>query len=682
MADDMRRLLRPKTIAVVGGGAWGRSVIDQCHKAGFAGHLWHVHPRSKGAYPNLSALPAAPDAVFLGINAEASIEAVGILSQMGAGGVICFASGYAEAAAETGGAADRQSALVKAAGDMPILGPNCYGILNMVDRAVIWPDQHGCLPVDTGVALVTQSSNIAINLTMQARGLPIAYVVTAGNQAQQDLARIGIHLLDDPRVTALGLHIEGIKDLRAVEALAKRAHDLGKGIIALKVGASAQAQTATMSHTASLAGAQAGASALFKRLGIGQVHSLEGLLEALKVLHISGPLCTGHLASMSCSGGEAALVADSFDGTPLKFPPLCQDQAIALRTALGPKVALANPLDYHTYSWADAPAMAATFAAMMKGALDLGLLVLDFPRPDRCDGADWNAAIIAVEMAMAQSGKPIAILATLPDGLPEVRAQELTAKGIIALSGLPAAVDALVAAHQVTAPSQVPVTIYRLTGLAKMVDEATAKRALRVLGLDSPQHWVGSWGEVAAGKSDCTSWTAPNSDTALNLPLVVKGTGQAHKSDCDAVKLNLTTQAQITAAAQAIGGTILIEEQITEPGVELLVGVTLDPVHGVMLTLGAGGTLTELWDDTATILLPATPDEICTAARSLRIAPRLMGYRGSAPCDLKALVAAVQAIASYVEQNAPRVAEVEVNPLLLTPTRAIALDALIKEVPQ
>ncbi|WP_341368611.1 CoA-binding protein [Yoonia sp. BS5-3] len=305
------RLLRPKSILVVGGGTWGRDMLLQCQKIGFAGGLWVVHPtkdKIAGLRPfrSLAELPGVPDAVFVGVNRKATIDVVRDLAGMGAGGAICFASGFREAAGEDAGGAHLQAELLAAAGDMPIIGPNCYGLLNYVDGATLWPDQHGGVRVDKGVALITQSSNIAINLTMQKRGLPIAYVVTVGNQAQTGFAEIGMALLDDPNVTALGLHIEGVGDLRAFEKLAAMAREKGKPIVALKVGTSQQARTAAVSHTASLAGSDAGARALFARLGIGQATSLSGLLEALKLLHVCGPLPSAQIASMSCSGARPA----------------------------------------------------------------------------------------------------------------------------------------------------------------------------------------------------------------------------------------------------------------------------------------------------------------------------------------------------------------------------------------
>ncbi|WP_397544300.1 CoA-binding protein, partial [Roseovarius salis] len=288
---DISRLLQPKSIAVVGGGAWCASVIEQCRKTGFAGPVWPVHPRRSelggvATFPGLADLPGVPDAVFIGVNRHATIETVRELRDMGAGGAVCFASGFREAQAETGDGDSLQHALLDAAGEMPIIGPNCYGFINYLDGALLWPDQHGGQRADRGVAVLTQSSNMAINVTMQTRGLPLAYVATAGNQAQLGLAEIGTALLDDDRVTALGLHIEGVGDLRAFEAMAARARALGKPIVALKAGRSAAAQAAAVSHTASLTGSDAGARAHLYRLGISQVEAHPEQQETINLLHL------------------------------------------------------------------------------------------------------------------------------------------------------------------------------------------------------------------------------------------------------------------------------------------------------------------------------------------------------------------------------------------------------------
>ncbi|RZV99276.1 MAG: CoA-binding protein, partial [Rhodobacteraceae bacterium] len=230
---DLARLLSPRSIAVFGGG-WARKVIEECDRLGYEGEVWPVHPgkaeiAGKRAYASVADLPGAPDAAFVGVNRHATLEVVRDLAARGAGGAVLFASGFSE----TGDGALTE-ALLDAAGGMPVLGPNCYGFVNALDGAVIWPDQQGCARVEKGVAILSQSSNIAITLTMQRRGLPVAFVVCLGNAAQVGLAGLAEALLADDRVTALGLYVEGIGDAGAFADVVARARRAGKGVVALK----------------------------------------------------------------------------------------------------------------------------------------------------------------------------------------------------------------------------------------------------------------------------------------------------------------------------------------------------------------------------------------------------------------------------------------------------------------
>ncbi len=670
---SLNRLFRPKTIAVVGGGAWCRLVIEQCQKMGFDGVIWPVHPKAEElaglpVYRDIASLPGAPDATFVGVNRFATIEVVRDLAAREAGGAVCFASGFLEAQAEDAEGADLQVQLLEAAGDMPILGPNCYGFINYLDGALLWPDQHGGKRVEKGVALITQSSNIAINLTMQMRGLPIAYVVAAGNQAQSGIAEIGEALLEDDRVTALGLHIEGFGDLRAFEALAAKARALGKPIIALKVGKSAEAQAATISHTASLAGGDAGASALLARLGIPRLEDLPAFLETLKLLHVTGPLASNRLASISCSGGEASLAADTAHGLPVVFPPLNDSQSTNLRAALGPMVALANPLDYHTYIWRDTEAMIRAFSAMMDPSLAMTLLVVDFPRGDRCSASDWDCAIDAAIGTHQATGGNVAMVATLPELLPEAVAEQLMAAGVVPFCGLREALTACAAASLPQRDLAVPLLLPTPTVEPSLIPEAEAKLRLSDYGLRVPQSiQAKSPGAARAAAAD------------IGFPVVLKGEGIAHKSEAGAVVLGLTTGSDVsTAASQMPAQRFLVEEMVSGAVAELLIGVVKDPAHGFVLTLAAGGTLTELLQDSASLLLPASDASIEAALEGLKIAPLLAGFRGRPAANRAAILAAIKAVQAYVLAEAEGLEEIEINPLLCTPDDAVAADALMR----
>lgn len=672
MTRDLSRLIHPKSIAVIGGGAWCTEVIRQTQKIGFEGDIWPVHPTARTvlehpAYANVTDLPSAPDATFIGINRHATVQAVKDLAQLGAGGAVCFASGFSEAAAEDTSANDLQSDLVTAAGDMPILGPNCYGLINALDGAAIWPDQHGCTRVDSGVALLTQSSNIAINLTNQQRGLPIAYVATCGNMAQLSQAEIATAFLDDPRVTTLGLHIEGFTNLRAWETLAAKAHRKAIPVVVLKVGASNEAQAATVSHTASLAGSDAGAAALIKRLGFARVHDLPVFLETLKLLHFSGPLSSPTISSISCSGGEASLMADTAQTSGVTFPPLTSIQRHALTETLGPMVALANPLDYHTHIWRDAKAMASAWAAMMTNEVGLTFSVVDYPPENK---SDWDCATDAAIAAQKATGRPMAVVATLPELLPPDVTQTLIDGGVVPMHGLREAVTAAAATTQITAPDPTPLALPCTLppSMAKILSEHDAKAALAAHGLAVPHSVVVHDPDDLTGAAE-----------KLAAPFVLKGQGIAHKTEAGAVHLNLTDKDLPVAAAAMPTDSFLIEEMVNDGIVELLIGVTRDPAHGFVLTLAAGGILTEMMSDSTSLLMPASDACLRVALDSLKIAPLLQGYRGAPPANINAILQAINALQAYVLANLGSLQEAEINPLICTPTRAVAADALIQK---
>ncbi|MBY6066257.1 acetate--CoA ligase family protein [Leisingera aquaemixtae] len=671
--QSLNRLFRPKTIAVIGGGAWCRLVIEQCQKMGFQGIIWPVHPKAEEvaglpAYKDADSLPEAPDAAFIGVNRFATIEVVRALSARGAGGAVCFASGFLEAAAEDAEGADLQAQLLEAAGEMPFLGPNCYGFINYLDGALLWPDQHGGQRAEKGVALVTQSSNIAINLTMQKRGLPLAYVVTAGNQAQSGIAAIGEALLEDDRVTALGLHIEGFGDLRAFEALAARARELGKPVIALKVGKSAEAQAATVSHTASLAGGDAGAGALLSRLGIPRLDDLPSFLETLKLLHAAGRLPSNRIATISCSGGEASLAADTGHARKVEFPPLNARQKTDLRDALGPMVALANPLDYHTYIWRDTEAMTKAFSAMMDPQLAMTMLIVDFPRDDRCDASDWECAIQAAIGSRERTGANVGLVATLPELLPEDVAARLMEAGVVPFCGLSEAVAACEAASLPLPEAPAPLLLPTPVVEPDLVPEAEAKWQLASYGLRTPR-----------SKRAASATNARAVAVDVGFPVVLKGEGVAHKTEAGAVALNLNSGQEVSDAAFNMPAErFLVEEMVTGAVAELLIGVVKDPAHGFVMTLAAGGTLTELMEDSASFLLPASEAEIEAALQSLRVSKLLDGYRGAPAADREAILRAIRAVEAYVMENALGLEEIEINPLLCTPSDAVAADALMR----
>ena len=661
MSRDLSRLLRPRSIAVLGSG-WAANVVGQCAKMGFAGPVWPVHPTRDEvgglpAFSRLADLPAPPDATFIGINRHATVEVVAELAAIGAGGATCFASGFTEA-----GEADLQARLVAAAGPMPILGPNCYGVINYLDGALLWPDQHGGRRVERGVAFVSQSSNIVINLTMQRRALPVAYVACLGNAAQVGLAELAAALLADTRVTALGLYVEGVADAPAFATLAEAARMAGKGIVCLKSGKTEAARSAAASHTASLAGGGAASSAFLRQAGVAEVATLPELVETLKILHVHGPGLGRRLCSVSCSGGEAGLVADLAAPAGIAFPPPSDAQRARLGEILGPIVAVANPLDYHTFIWGDGPRTTDVFTTMLAG-YDAGVFIIDPPRADRCDPAWYQPAMDAIVAAQAATGKPAFPVSSIPENFEEDRAEAMLADGVVAMMGLETALGSLKAAQaRPGLPGWRPVPV-AAAGRLRMLGEAAAKAVLAEAGVPVPR------GASAA--------TLAELDVAgLAPPLALKGMGFAHKTENGAVRLRLGT---LEGQAEMPGATGYLAEEMVEGAVaEVLLGVRRDPVYGVTLTLGMGGVAAELLADTVTLVAPVTGAEIDAALRRLRLWPLLDGYRGRARADTGAVVAAALACQALM-LDGPRLAEIEINPLMVRERGAVAVDAVIWE---
>ena len=678
---SLKRLLQPHSIAVFGGRE-AREVVRQCRRMEFAGDIWPVHPSAGEVegyrcFSSVEELPSSPDASFIGVNRRTTVDIVRSLSQKGAGGAVCYASGFKEVS----DGEDLNDALIESAGGMPILGPNCYGVINYLDGALLWPDQHGGRRVDRGVALLTQSSNIGINLTMQARGLPLAYLIALGNQAQTDLATVLETLVEDDRVSAIGLYIEGFPDVRELEKVMGRARERRIPVVAVKSGVSAQGANITRSHTASMAGSDEAANALLKRLGIARVQDLDTLVESLKLLHVHGPLKGNRLCSMSCSGGEASLMADTAIGRDVVFPELTSEQHDSVRATVHDLVSVSNPLDYHTFAWNKEEDLFGTYSAMLACGFDLSMLVLDFPREDRCNLETWDPAVNAITRAVDKTQAPTAVVASLPESLPEKIATDLIGMGVAPLCGIRQALDAAQAASQIGAAWRRPLFEKALPGPGphleqpvENLDEAHAKGEIESFGVGVPR------GERVASID-----ALKNAAQSLTYPLVLKACDAAllHKSDAGAVMVGIEDFDGLVAGAETLFSrypSLLVEEMVTDTVCELIVGVRQDPVIGPWMMIGSGGIYAELLGDTRVTLLPARDDEFATMISSLKIHPLLNGYRGSEAGDVPALLATLQSVSDFVMKRRESLVELEINPLLVRPKGkgVCAVDAVLQ----
>ena len=673
VADQLlSRTLNPRSVALFGASP-AQSVIEQCQKLGFTGQLWPVHPTRESiagveCFESIADLPSAPDVAFVAVNRNATIDVVKQLAKLGAGGAVCYASGFAESGTQSGiSGVDLQQQLVAAAGEMPLLGPNCYGYINALDGVALWPDQHGCKPESFGAAIVSQSGNVGLNLTLQQRGLNLAYMVTVGNQAVAGVEDCLEVFINDSRVTSLGLFIEAIVDPVRFARLAHYAAQRNLRIVALQTGRSEAGALIAASHTASLAGRRRAYEALFARCGVAMVESPTELIETLKLLNQGGALTGNRLVSLSCSGGEASLVADLSEQTSLRFEPFSNEQHQRISATLTELVTVGNPFDYHTFMWGDRVATANTFAEVMNGPQDATLLILDTPPRDDQPSDSWTVAAQSLGDAAAKTNKRGVVVATIPECVTADVREAARSANMTVLQGLQESLAALDVAAWLglNLPGEVPAKVVAPRA-TKLIDEAEAKSMLSRNGVAVPLGARSQRDELVATAN------------RVGYPVTLKGLGLAHKSESGAVRVGITNADQLIAAANAMPKEIsefLVEQTVTNIVAEVLVGVRRDAPVGWLVTLGAGGVFTELWRDTVCLLAPATNAEISEALQKLRIAPLLNGFRGKPAANIDALVELIQKLIGATLNNG--LVEVELNPVLVTPKSAIAVDALM-----
>lgn len=671
----LTRLLNPKSIAFIGGNECAIA-IRRTKELGFTGTIYAVHPKRDelSGVPTLKSpqdIPEAVDAAFIAVKNEPTIEVVRALAAKGCGGAVIYAAGFAET-----GNTELQRKLLEAANGMPLMGPNCYGFVNTLSRAALWPDETGLEPVERGVALITQSGNIACNFTMMMRGLPVAAVFSIGNQVDVGMHDMVETLSADPRISAIGLHVEGLPDVAAFARAAAIARQRKVPIVVLKTGRSEQGAKVAMSHTSSLAGADTLYDALFERYGIARMKSVSAFAETLKFLHNGGPIANSRLVSLSCSGGEAALVADMALERKVSFPPFNAETKPRVAATLNEYVAIDNPLDYHTFIWGQPEKLTATFTEVLKGGFDVGMVILDTPTHPKMKPDSWATTARAMAAASKATGARAAVVASLSEGMPLSLAAELSALGVAPMMGLDDALTAFEAAAFIgrnwarteQPPEMLPPV--KKGSEEHLFSESAAKDMLKTHGLAVPEGIV------------CPAADAVAAAEKLGYPVTLKVSSAAiaHKTEAGGVALNLRTPAEVEDAAKRmakLAPDVLVERMVTGAVAELIIGLTSDPQFGTALVVGAGGILTELLKDSVTLILPTTRSEIERALKTLKVWTLVEGFRGKSG-DAEAVFRAVEAVADFAAANRGLVEEVDVNPLLVLKGGAIAVDALIK----
>jgi len=656
--------------------------------------MWCVSPTRDEMYGqpcfrSIDDLPGAPDAVFLAVPSNRAVDAVAALARLGAGGVVGYTAGFGETGAD--GAALEEE-LVAAAGDMALVGPNCSGILSYAHNAVLWPFDHAGHPPARGIAFISQSGMLGNTITMNRRSVPIAYVISSGNQAMLGVEDYLDVLTEDPMVSAIALYIEGLRDVIRFADAALRAIERDIPIVAFKAGRSNVGAQLTITHTGSSTGSDELYGALFERTGVIRVNSPIQMLETLKLVTVAGVPEGRRLAAFTCSGGDSTMVADAAELVGIDLPQPSKDIANALRDILPPIATVANPLDYTTPLWGNETAVEQAVTVTLQDDFDVALMVQDYPvhdpgrsyQPYLADARSFTRATRAANL-------PAVVCSVLPEDIDEKTREWLIEEGIAPLQGIDAAVVAIAEAAPLgllrkrirdglDPSSRRLVSSGGPVEASETLDEWQGKQLLARCGIPVPDGRLASADDAGLAADE------------LGYPVAVKAVSAAlpHKTEVGAVRLDLRSRSEVERACAEIRqsveacapsawtGSFLIERLIQSTVAEFIVGVRRDSQFGLVLVIGSGGTLVELLADAVSLLLPIDRPMVENAIDQLMAARLLNGFRGRAAGDKRALCDAILAVSTFALREREWLTELDINPLMVTPDSVIAADVLIQ----
>jgi acyl-CoA synthetase (NDP forming) len=672
------RLFNPRSVAVIGASAdpsklTGRP-IDYLKRHGFKGAIYPINPRYQelaglACYPAVDALPASPDVGLVLLGSDRVIDAVRDLARAGTAAAIVLASGFGETGAE---GQRRQHELKEAAGAMRLLGPNTIGLVNVTDRIML--SASGAMELAEfpmgSIALVSQSGGILGSLLSRggARGIGFSKLIATGNEADIEVTDCIEYLLDDPATAIIALYLEGLRAPDRFRALAARAAQVGKPIVAFKVGRSEAGMRSAVSHTGALAGADALYDGLFRQLGVIRATTFADLLDIPAALAPRRALGGRRIAIVTSTGGAATLVADSAGLAGLEMPAPDAATAQALNALELPDAVLdRNPIDV-TLAGLRADVLRTVINTLLASSSYDALIVVvgasGIGQPDL-------VARPVIEAARA-TDKPLIVYVS-PDaprivehlnrnGVPAFAAPESCAAALAALMQ-PAKrrrAFAIASPHSDQSwPADVP--------NAGPLNEAESKRLFARFGIPSAEEFVVD-----------TPLSAELAAYKLGERVVLKVLSRhiAHKTEVGGVMVDVSSDDAAVCcgelAARVSGRSphalegFLVQELIRD-GVELILGFHRDPQLGPAVLLGMGGIATEVFNDTTLRLVPLTLDDAQDMIASLRSAPLLRGFRGGARYDVDALARAIVAFSDMVMHLGPRLAEAEINPLFVLP---------------
>jgi acyl-CoA synthetase (NDP forming) len=699
MPADLSRLINPRSIALVGasdreGGIGERTFTNLLTHSEFEGEVYLINPtkteiRGHRCWPSVASLPATPDVAVVAVPASGVLTVIEECAARGVAFAVILSSGFGEAGAEGEREQQRMKEIAERGG-LRLYGPNCPGLTNVNRRlGLTFSPSFPHDLIKGPIGLATQGGGLGRNV-MQAmeRGIGIGLWASTGNEVDLQVADFIHYMADAPDIKVIVTLLEGIKDGPKFVAAVQRAAANGKPVIGLKVGKSEYGRRAAQSHTASLTGSAEVNSAVFRQFGVIEVGDIDELVDTAWLFARAMPGAQEALGIYCSSGGTAALAADAVGAAGLTLAAFTPETTAVLRAKLPDYAAIGNPVDTTAMVLSDKTVVETTLGCVANDA-NLGLTIVPIALDYGETTTRMAENIINAQKACAAPIVPIWMSDRLGEGY-----QKLVAAGFAPPRSVGKAISAIgrwveYGRWKRANPEIQPIALPPLSaplgeGMTRSLSEAQAKAQLREAGIALLPNALAKTADEARALAD-----------RMGYPVVAKIASEqiVHKSDIGGVQVGLQDAAQVGAAWRDIMASVskhqpkatidglLIEKMAPRGGVELMIGVTRDPVFGHVMTFGLGGIYVEILRDVTRRLLPIGARDAAAMVREMRCFPLLDGARGRPAADVAALEQLLVRISDFVVRHADRIEEMDLNPVWVGAKGegAMPLDAVIIE---
>ena len=700
-------LLNPSSVALIGASdksRWSSIAFDNLTQGGYQGKVHLVNPRGAVAHGRQTATSctALGEPVALGLIMTPTAAVADVLAGLAAAGgraAVILSAGFAETGA-AGAAAQEQVRALAAKHNIRLLGPNCLGFINFVDRAYVWTTPVKAPSRNSGVAIVSQSGATAHFLSTLAhqQDVGLSYAVSTGNEADLDGAAFVEFLIDDRSTRAIAIFAETFRSPARFRLAAARALAAAKPLVILKIGASDITVKSAMAHTGSLVGDDKVFDGICAQYGVIRVRSMEDLLATADIAGRTGVLRTGGLAVVTNSGGVGEIAADTAHLRGIALAALTAQTEAALRATIPDSATPHNPIDL---TGSVTPAQCEGVVRVMGAQPDVAALLCPWYQvPTDDDQISERLSQLHHHLGNGLAAAPVPgfLVSYTNTSINDMARGIIKAEGLDYLAcGLDRALTGLAGAFRWSQRQREHSRKPLVGADHSHISLSSAVTSTRIDDTTRPRSEREALGYLSRhGVPVVPATLATGAEQAVTVAralggrvvLKIASPDIAHKSDIGGVVLNLqgddaVRQAftQMMTAARRHCPDARIEGVIVAPmrerGIELLVGFTRDPQWGPVLAVGLGGVWVEIMQDVALRLLPVDAAEVKRMLSSLRGAKLLQGQRGVPAADSDRLAAVIALIGDVLLACGDELVEADINPLWVLGDQVEALDALL-----